>query len=211
MLAEAMNAARYVLPSPLLTLAHMLYRLPGAHFQNGLLSVHNSDFRRDPKFREAYAPRSATKSWGNAQVEWRVYICCWAAWTVKDKPGDFVECGVNTGGLSRAVMHYIDFERLDKRFWLLDTYEGLPGHLISEDERRRGIVPGGYAACYNQVVETFRPFARIEIVKGVVPNFGASDKRPNLLSLDRHEQCGARDRRGRIFLGASRKRCFYNP
>lgn len=169
-LQKAAGLARYVLPAPLLTAAYMLYRAPSAFFQDGLLTVHNSDFRKDPKFREAYRLGEATGSWGNQQVEWRAYVCCWAAWSVKDKAGDLVECGVNHGGLSRAVMHYIDFDRLDKRFWLLDTYEGLPGHLISEDERRCGILPGGYAQCYDQVVETFCPFPRVEIIKGVVPD-----------------------------------------
>jgi hypothetical protein len=58
-----------------------------------------------------------------------------AAWSVREKEGDFVECGVNRGGLSRAVIHYVDFEKLNKRFWLLDTYEGLVDSLISQDER----------------------------------------------------------------------------
>lgn len=49
---------------------------------------------------------------------------------VRNKEGDFVECGVNRGGLSRAVMHYVDFERLDKQFWLLDTFEGPVDRLI---------------------------------------------------------------------------------
>jgi hypothetical protein len=169
-LHKATGAARFMLPAPMLTLAHMLYRARGAFFQDGLLTVHNSEFRKDPKFREAYRLGEATGSWGNAKVEWRAYLCCWAAWSVKGKPGDLVECGVNRGGLSRAVMHYIDFDQLDKRFWLLDTYEGLPGHLISEDERRRGILPGGYVPCFDQVVETFRAIPRVEIVKGVVPD-----------------------------------------
>ena len=86
------------------------------------------------------------------------------------KEGDFVECGVNRGGLSRAVIHYVDFERLNKQFWLLDTYEGLVDRLISEDERRRGILPGGYEPCYENVVETFRRFRGVQIVRGVVPD-----------------------------------------
>jgi O-methyltransferase len=148
----------------------MLYRIGGAYFQDGLLTVHNSDFRQDPKFHDAYSLGKATGSWGRQDVEWRAYICCWAAWSVREKDGDFVECGVNRGGLSRTVMHYVDFERLGKRFWLLDTYEGLPAHLISEDERRLGILPGGYSACFDQVVETFRGVPGVAIVKGIVPD-----------------------------------------
>jgi O-methyltransferase len=160
---------RSIAPGPVITVAHMIYRAPGAYVQDGLITVHNSDFRRDPLFHEAYAQGKRTRSWGNTDVEWRAYVCCWAAWSVRDKDGDFVECGVNRGGLSRAVMHFVDFNRLNKNFWLLDTYEGLPARLISEAERRLGIRPGGYSACYEQVLETFRPFPGARIIKGVVP------------------------------------------
>jgi O-methyltransferase len=169
-LRTAANSFRFGAPAPLITLAHMLYRARGAYFQDGLLTVHNSDFRHDSTFREAYRLGKATGSWGRQDVEWRAYFCCWAAWNVRDKDGDFVECGVNRGGLSRAVVHYVEFEKLRKRFWLLDTYEGLVDHLISENERRLGILPGGYEPCFEHVVETFRSIPGVQIVKGIVPD-----------------------------------------
>ena len=154
----------------MMSLGYMLYRGRSAYFQDGLLTVHNSDFRQDLRFSQAYRLGKATGSWGKQNVEWRAYVCCWAAWCVRHKEGDFVECGVNRGGLSRTVMHYVNFETLAKRFWLLDTFEGLPAHLISEDERRLGILPGGYDRCYTEVVETFRSVPGVRIIKGVVPN-----------------------------------------
>jgi O-methyltransferase len=169
-LHRATNRARFILPGPVAAVAYMLYRARGSYLQDGLLTAHNSDFRSDPKFREAYRLGKATGSWGRQDVEWRAYVCCWAAWSVRCKDGDFVECGVNRGGLSRAVIHYVDFASLGKRFWLLDTYEGLVDHLISEDERRLGILPGGYAPCHDQVVQTFAAISGVEIVKGIVPD-----------------------------------------
>jgi hypothetical protein len=170
LLHRAGNKARFAMPSMLTAVAYMLFRAGGAYFEDGLLTVHNSDFRRDPKFQKAYGLGKATGSWGRQDVRWRCYVCCWAAWSVREKEGDFVECGVYRGGYSRAVMHYIDFTALNKRFWLLDTYEGLVEHLISEDERRRGILPGGYDSCYEQVVETFKPFHRVHLIKGIIPD-----------------------------------------
>jgi O-methyltransferase len=167
---RAANKIRFLAPSIVTTLAYMAYRGRGAYLQDGLFTVHNSDFRRDRKFREAYRLGKATGSWGRQDVEWRAYVCCWAAWSVRDKGGDFVECGVNRGGLSRTVIHYVDFDQLNKQFWLLDTYEGLVDSLISDDERRRGILPGGYEPCYEQVVQTFRSFQGVRIVRGVVPD-----------------------------------------
>ena len=164
------NEIRFRAPSFLTNLAYMVYRAKGAYMQDGLLCVHNSDFRRDVKFREAYRLGKSTGSWGRHDIEWRAYVCCWAAWSVRHKPGDFVECGVNRGGLSRAVMHYIDFPALEKKFWLLDTYEGLVDHLITQDERRQGILPGGYAPCHQQVLDIFGPIPGVEIIKGVIPD-----------------------------------------
>ncbi len=141
---QTANKFRFLAPSWVTTLAYMAYRARGAYLQDGLFTVHNSDFRRDDKFTAAYRLGKATGSWGRQEVEWRAYVCCWAAWSVRDKEGDFVECGVNRGGLSRAVIHYVDFDRLNKRFSLLETYAGLVDRLISQDERRRGLLPGGY-------------------------------------------------------------------
>jgi O-methyltransferase len=167
---RAANRARFVLPPKLVSLAYILYRLRGAHFQDGFLTVHNSDFREEPKFRKAYQLGKATQSWGRQDVEWRAYICCWAAWSVRDKDGDFVECGVNRGGLSRTVMHYVEFDKLDKRFWLLDTFEGLVDRLISDDERRLGMSAGGYDPCYEEVKETFGSIPGVRIIKGIIPD-----------------------------------------
>ena len=164
------SKARHYLPARLIPVAYMLYRSPGAYFQDGLLTVHNSGFRRDSKFREAYQLGKATDSWGKQDVEWRAYICCWAAWSVRHKEGDFVECGVYKGGLSRAVMHYIDFETLEKRFWLLDTYEGLVDKLITPGERQAGFSAGVYDSCYAAVVETFRTIPRVHLIKGPIPD-----------------------------------------
>ena len=38
--------------------------------------------------------------------------------------GDFVECGVNRGFLSSAIMELLDWDTLGKTFWLLDTVRG---------------------------------------------------------------------------------------
>jgi len=186
LLHRALSSARFFAPPVLTNLAYMLYRARGAYFQDGLLTVHNSDFRSDRKFREAYGLGKETRSWGRQDVEWRAYVCCWAAWSVREKPGDFVECGVNRGGLSRAVMHYIDFERLEKRFWLLDTFEGLPEHLISAEERLLGIHPGGYRPCYEDVTNTFSAIPGAQIVRGIVPDTLAQVTASELcyLSLD---------------------------
>src|SRR6202040_437024 len=46
-------------------------------------------------------------------------------------PGDFVECGVDTGVMSVAICEWLDFNRLDKDFWFFLNYEGTPdSHIL---------------------------------------------------------------------------------
>src|SRR5262245_53132590 len=112
-----------------------------AYNGDGFATVHNCDFTSDPKFAEAYRLGSATMTaFAGVDIRWRTFVCCWAAHQAKVLGGDFVECGVNTGAFSRAVMHYIDFDRMpDRLFYLLDTYAGIPPEQISAGERSRGI------------------------------------------------------------------------
>ncbi len=143
---------------------------PGLTYcQDGLATEHACPFLRDARFLAAYDLGKRTGSWGWREIHWRAYVACWAAQQVAHLPGDFVECGVNRGGLARAVMHYLDFARLDKTFYLLDTFCGVPEESISPEERRLGRRPGGYAECYAAVQETFKDFPNVRLVRGVVP------------------------------------------
>lgn len=134
-----------------------------------LVTRHNCDFRRDPRFAEAYAQAKATNSFYGGDPEWRAYVCCWAGRHALNLPGDFVECGVNKGGYSLAVAKYLDFAAQSRRFWLLDTFEGLVDECISDAERAMGRKAGGYEPCVDQVVRTFSPYPNVEIVRGAIP------------------------------------------
>lgn len=142
---------------------------PLTYNQDGLASTHNCDFMKDKLFMESYALGKRTGSWGAADIPWRAFVCCWAANKAKHLAGDFVECGVNKGGYSRAIMHYIDFPSLHKKFHLLDTFEGLSEKYITEAEKKEGVKPGGYEECYAEVKETFKDF-NVQIIKGTVPD-----------------------------------------
>lgn len=137
---------------------------------DGLATIHNCDFIDDDRFHRAYKSGEATGSWRGASPIWRVYLACWCANQVKHLPGDFVECGVTRGGLARAIIDYVEFPNLDKDFYLLDTFRGLEAALISDEERALGVSPGGYEDCYEDVVQTFNRFPRVEIIRGAVPD-----------------------------------------
>jgi O-methyltransferase len=143
---------------------------PLTYEQDGLATRHNSDFMTDARFARAYSRGRATGSWGEADIHWRAHVACWAAERALSVEGDFVECGVNRGGLALTVMGYVDFAGLkDRKFYLLDTFSGLSDTYILEEERRTGIRAGGYEECYEAVQETFSSIPNVEIIRGAVP------------------------------------------
>lgn len=142
---------------------------PLTYNRDGLASEHNCDFINDPRFAKAYQLGKQTGSWKNSDIQWRAHVCCWAADKGKSLPGDFVECGVNKGGLARTVFDYVDFPSLPKKFYLLDTFQGLSEKYISPEERARGIQAGGYEECYDAVRKTFGGY-NVEVIRGTVPD-----------------------------------------
>lgn len=138
--------------------------------QDGLKTLHNADFMHDPKFMKAYKAGTSTGSWNGSAVHWRAFVACWAADIGSRLEGDFVECGVNKGGLAFTVAEYVGLNTLNKRFFLLDTFEGLSAKYITQAERDSGIKEGGYEPCYDAVVRTFQVYGnKAIIIKGPVP------------------------------------------
>ena len=127
------------------TIAHRTYA------EDGLITRHTADFVRDPQFVAAYSKGKATGSWGNMEPRWRVYTACsWAKRAAK-LPGDFVECGVNRGGMPLAIMEYLSFNYLNKRFYLLDTFCGFPQRYSYSNGH-------AYSDSFEFVIQTFKPY-----------------------------------------------------
>ena len=162
-------------------LAHILWREapvslppppppPWTYAGDGFATVHRADFLRDPLFREAYGHAKAIGAWHGADIEWRAYVVCWAANKAKGLQGDYVECGVDRGGLSRVAMHYIGFADLpDRKFHLVDTYTGIPEETLVGDPNRE-LLSTRYDNTYDDAVRTFAPFPNAVIVQGKVPD-----------------------------------------
>jgi O-methyltransferase len=148
---------------------------PLTYNQDGLATVHNCDFMKENLFIEAYKLGEATYEGSGsfieeAKIHWRIHVLCWAALQGKNLEGDFVECGVNRGWFSRAVMHYIDSNKLNKKFYLLDTYEGFSEKYITEEEKQLGRLAGSfYPDCHASVVKTFEKFPNVKVIRGPVP------------------------------------------
>jgi O-methyltransferase len=173
----ARNRARKVIPARVVKAIRVL-RDPDSYSkvvprnwtydEDGLATKHNCDFMNDSLFIESYNLGKSTGSWGDNEVHWRAYVACWAAVRARNLEGDFVECGVYKGGLALTVMNYVRFKTLGKKFYLLDTFCGLPAKCITDEERKQGITESHYEDCYDTVVETFKGW-NVEIIRGTVP------------------------------------------
>ena len=138
--------------------------------QDGIISEMNCEFINYPKFKLAYSMGKKTGSWGG-DIHWRAYVACWAAQLCKFKSGDFVECGVNRGGLAMTILIYTNLFETNKKFYLLDTFNGLIESQITEREKKLGIHAKGYSDCWYDVCNTFNSFSKtVRLVRGGIPD-----------------------------------------
>ena len=151
---------------------------PAAYARDGLISVHSHAFMQDPAFIEAYA--RGVKAIGGVDIyqwHWRIHIGLWAAKIASRLDGDFVECGVNKGFLSSAIMEYLDWNSLDRDFYLFDTFAGLDERFVSEREFKVGALrknaenlqSGFYVTGAESVRANFAEWPRARIVEGAIP------------------------------------------
>ena len=151
---------------------------PSAYIQDGLVSLHTHAFMADPQFQRAYQRGiEATAGQDYYQWHWRVHIGLWAAASASRLDGDFVECGVNYGFMSSAVMESLDWDRLGKTFFLLDTFSGLDSRFVTTGERDTGTLDknedrlstGFYVASVDKVRANFSQWQNQRIIVGSIP------------------------------------------
>lgn len=151
---------------------------PGAYIRDGLMSLHRHTFMKDPSFQRAYQRGvKATGGTDRYNWEWRVHIALWAATNASRLDGDFVECGVNYGFMSSAVMESLDWDRLGKTFYLLDTFGGLDPRFVTDAEQETGTLDknedrlstGFYNDSVDRVRANFAQWRNTRIIVGTVP------------------------------------------
>ncbi|MGH9663473.1 MAG: TylF/MycF/NovP-related O-methyltransferase [Bryobacteraceae bacterium] len=145
--------------------------------RDGLFTANNDHYRNDPVFKAAYARGVAASGGVDPQMEWRVHVALWAARTALRAPGHFVECGVNAGFVSSAIMQHLDWRTSERRFYLIDTFSGPVPAQYSKAEIDRGrlrlaqdaIARGAYVTNLERVQANYAEWHNVEIVQGVVP------------------------------------------
>lgn len=144
---------------------------------DGLVTIHNHDFLGDRDFLAAYQ-RGVQAAGDDYKWHWRVHIGLWCARSAVRVAGDFVECGVNRGFLSSAVMRHLDWDRTGRTFYLLDTFSGVDERYVSEVERAAGVLErnqrelasGFYTSTVDTVRRNFAEWENKKIVVGTIPD-----------------------------------------
>jgi O-methyltransferase len=141
---------------------------------DGLATRHIPVFLKDEKFLASYKAGRDTGAMDGLHfdMQWRAHVACWCATQALKLDGDFVECGVGKGLLSKTIVTYVQFEKQNRKFFLVDTFEGLAAEHMSESERKRQFVTqtsGMFKNNYDRVSSTFRPFSNVTLIKGTVP------------------------------------------
>jgi hypothetical protein len=145
---------------------------------DGLHTVHNARFRDDPKFQAAWEGAFQATGCVDPGSSWRVHTGLWAASVAARVDGDFIECGVNAGFLSSAILRYLDWDHLRKSLYLVDTFSGPVLSQFSTEEiecgRRtsaeRALASGSYVTDVAAVRRKYQAWERVVIVQGVVPD-----------------------------------------
>jgi O-methyltransferase len=148
------------------------YRDIGYHTYTGDMLCtfgRNQSFVYDPRFRDAFDHNAA-----DANEEtwlWRLHTLTWAATQAARLPGDFVECGTFRGFMSAVVCEYLDFAKLEKTFYLYDSFAGLPERWSTEGERRHTNPVYANAEGYSlaAVQQRFAGYSNVRVIQGVVP------------------------------------------
>lgn len=145
---------------------------------DGLISNHSCGFMDEPAFMKAY--ERGCKSMDickfplrDYQWYWRVHIGLWCAKNCVSIQGDFVECGVASGFLSSAICDFLNWNSLDKKFYLFDTFNGQVSNQLLQEEKELKIshVKKIYDDIdFNDVVANFSEWKNIELIKGAIPD-----------------------------------------
>jgi hypothetical protein len=155
----------------------VLDRRSGLYARDNLYTSHRHSFLDDPDFQVAYARGVKAAQGVDPQMQWRVHVALWAARTALRSPGDFVECGVNAGFISSAIMHGLDWTKVDKRYYLIDTFAGPVLEQFSAEELASGraafakdaMAKGAYVTDVERMRSNFAEWANAQVVQGVIP------------------------------------------
>jgi hypothetical protein len=128
-------------------------------------------FLKDDRFRTAFFANARSNQ--ERSLAWRLHTLTWAAEHCLRIDGDFVECGVYRGFSFGVIADYLRWEEVDRRIYLYDTFQGIPDAYNSEGHSNKvheEETKFDKDSIYNSVVERFKKYPNVTIVKGIVPD-----------------------------------------
>lgn len=158
-----------------------------------LLTLDKSQgFWSDPCFARTAGqviPGQVLDSYGGPDgMAWRLNTLVWADRQALALDGDFVECGIFKGEMTWLVTGCLDFQNLNRRFYLYDTFEGFSPDYSSEEDFPSGSGFYNFATeqyqlpeLFSQVKQRFADFTNVEVIQGVVPDV-LDDRRPERIA-----------------------------
>ena len=93
---------------------------------------------------------------------WRLNTLCWAARQCSQLSGDFVEAGVYTGFTVKVICDYLNFNSMDRDYYLYDVF-----HHSAEMEHPE--LSAHSDSLYETVCARFQNYPRVKIIQGLVP------------------------------------------
>lgn len=132
------------------------------YFADGFATTHHVEFLNNECFNSSYraALEDVPEFLRGTEIEWRAHICCWAASQAIHLEGDFIECGVWYGVLSKTICEYTDFGSQNRNFYLVDSWGKMPGSHTDANYQED---------IYDIVKKRFAKWPNVRLIKGLVP------------------------------------------
>jgi hypothetical protein len=148
--------------------------LKPTYAEDGLLTNHIPVFYEDSRFISSYTKGVETGALKHHRggITWRAYLNTKFAEYALEVHGDFVECGVGKGLYSKTICEYLNFNLLPRKFYLFDTFRGIPIERLdkSEVETALRFNANAYSGDYfDEVSRTFHMFKNVKLVQGSLP------------------------------------------
>lgn len=127
----------------------------------------NTDFMIKDDFMVSYneVVNTDTKGYlGNYDIRWRIHTILWAAHTVKDLEGDFVDCGGGFGFFMSSIYKYLDFENISKQYFMFDSFKGTSPEYDNTNHFSK------YGSWYDDVVRNHSNKKNLSIIEGYLPS-----------------------------------------
>jgi len=118
-----------------------------------------------------------------ANWHWNLSTALWAVQQARNVPGDLVELGVFRGHTTLFCAEYVDFQVWPKRWWLYDTFDGIPADQLAPGWEGRNKSIYGDTFSFEEVRDRFAHIPNIDVIKGRVPEILATHGAPDTIAF----------------------------